>query len=626
MAIKTSQTNSKTSRGRETPILSTLWSFIGILFWLITWVLFGVLIYALLYGFLASVSGESISPLELASHLHDALTGEAGKESLAVLVAILTGLLGFAAQQWRYRAEIELKRIEQEREGRRRHALEEIDRLRDALQRSEYATSLSLYRLFQRQCNVGLWRDLGVEDHLQTIWARKSPPALRAWVELSERQGKPEVKAELKLSEMEAIIWGWRLDRERREQAQALLKEILTPQRLEELVELVNKWGDYRLLRSSIVGQRLEELSHEVSEEQRKFLQALQQWRKRFICLSPPWTATRPPEERSFALWLLQNGFSANPFGPVLAESDPSLAVYGIWPTALERARGPGPALVFGAPGSGRTAAALLLFYKCTHPPTNPEEDGVFPIWLEMDYWPDTSEAWIKVLGRAVAKALLQIYKQDPYTLFENPSGAAIAQLFLYCLPGPLGITFRHAGITGETLNYLLGEIEAYTGTVSAETTEPAILRDLIGWARPGDLRSTYIIVDVPNLHHSVDWARRNYSLALLMELAGPLMMRNVYLKLFFPNIIRHHLQPCWPLEPLLLDWTEEDLQAMLMRRLQTMSGGVTESLQIICSAQRYPPDPDTWLVRSAKGSPRRLVELGNQMLREAWQRASYRL
>ncbi len=620
MTSKTSQTHSRPPRRREIS-LSTLWGFVRILLWLIMWILSGVLIYAFLYVLLTHLSGEYISLQELANRLRNALAGEAGKESTAVLVALLTGLLGFAAQQWRYRAEIELKRIEQEREERRRRAFEEIDRLRDALQKSECAASLSLYRLFRKQC-TGPWRDIGVEDHLHTIWAREAPPSLRAWIELSEKEEKPETKPAPKLGDIEAIIWGWRLDRERREQAYALLKEVFAPQRLKELVELF-KIGDYKLLRSGIVGQRLEELSNEVSEEQREFLQTLQQWRERPVPLSPPWSATCPSESGDFVSWLKQSGFSANPFGPALAESDPFLASYGVWPLALERARGPRPALVFGAPGSGRTAAALLLFYKCTHPPVNPEEGNIFPIWLEMDYWPETSEAWLEVLGRAVARALLQVYKQDPYTLFEDPNGASIAQLFSCCLrPGPLETNFRRAGIAGETLDYLLGEIEAHTGTVFAETTDPTILRDLIGWARPGDLHSTYIIVDVPNLHHSVDRAHRNYSLALLMELAGPLMSRNVYLKLFLPDMVQHHLQPCWPLESLRLHWTEEDLRVMLERRLLTASEGKIESLSAICSERKYPPDPDTWLVQLVKGLPRRLVELGNQMLREAWQQA----
>ncbi|MFO3796571.1 MAG: hypothetical protein ACK8QZ_04710, partial [Anaerolineales bacterium] len=410
---------------------------------------------------------------------------------------------------------------------------------------------------------------------------------------------------------------------DRREQAQVLLKEILAPQRLKELVGLFET-GDYRLLRSGVVGQRLEELSTEVSEEQREFLQTLRQWRKKPIRLSPPWSATRPSEPGDFASWLKRSGFSANPFGPLLAEQDPLLTDYGIWPLSLEHARGPRPALIFGAAGSGRTAAALLLFYKCTHPPADPEEGAVFPIWLEMDHWPETSDAWLEILGRAVARTLLQVYKQDPYTLFEGPNGAAIAQLFSCCLrQGPLEINFRRAGVAGEMLDYLLGEIEAHTGTVLAETTELATLRDLIGWARPGDLRSTYIIVDVPNLHRSVDWARRNYSLALLMELAGPLMTRNVNLKLFLPDIVQHYLQPCWPLEALSLEWSERDLRTMLEQRLRTASEGNVESLSGICSAQKYPPDPDTWLVQSAKGSPRRLVQLGNQMLQEAWKQSA---
>jgi hypothetical protein len=118
-------------------------------------------------------------------------------------------------------------------------------------------------------------------------------------------------------------------------------------------------------------------------------------------------------------------GFVYNPFGPEWAESDPRLRDYGVWPASLEEARGFRPALVFGPPGSGKTAAALLLWHKCLNPPGKPEEPDVFPVHLEVGRWPGSPEEWLDAIGRAVAEALFQVCVRAPYSLFEGKNGPA---------------------------------------------------------------------------------------------------------------------------------------------------------------------------------------------------------
>lgn len=584
-----------------------------------------VALYGLVYGLLSLLSEKAPCIQAVAKQVRDVVS------EATVAVALLSGIATFLARQWQEFAERERRQTEQ-----RREALREIEQLSAVLDQRQYKEAVALYRRFQERCEIGFWRDIGVWEDVQSLWQRKAPPPLQRWTELLLLE-KPSPK--LDLITLEALIWGQRLDsRNWGARGSKIITQLITPDHLEHLISLFDQEPEYRksLLRSPIIGQRLEELGECVSEVQRQHLQTLLNWRKLSLVELPPlWKKNkkdrpldRPPDPQEFTDWLNQQGFQINPFGPEISELDLCLSEYGHWPSVLEPVRGPRPALVLGPPGSGRTAAALLLYQKCLWPPGNPEEAGAFPVWLEIHSWPQNPEDWLETIGRALAEALLRVCGRDPYALFTVPetsaeASAAVAGLFAHYF-GPVDRIephLRRQGLSGSALDYVLGEVEAYVSHVaSGERPDQTTLKDLIGKARPADMKFTYLILDIPTFQPA-DGDQRLTSLTTLAEMTRSLARQHIHLKLFLPDNIGKWILVSWPLTPITLeDWPENDLRQMLEKRLVWSSRGQVETLRVIFSEKEYPPDPDTWLVQSAKGSPRRLVKLGNQILWKAWE------
>ncbi len=579
---------------------------------LATWAFCGLTLYALIYLLIARLTGVPFPFQDLLGHLRRALQGEA-KESAALLVAFVTALLGFGAQQW-------LVWVREERREKKQETLKELEKLADSLRDKRYRSAFRLYWEFRGRCETE-WKDIEGDRYLALTWREGAPPPLRCWTDLCQQTQGPALSIEV----LEALVWAWRMDREKRDLVQQRLNQVIIPPQLPVLESLVeDDPKGLPLLRSEAVRKQLDALTVEsLPEDHWESLERLRTWCSVPIRLPSLWARVeRPAEPEKVRESLSAFGLSDNPFGPERAELDPWLEDYGAWPASLELARGPRPALIFGAPGSGRTAAAHLLFRDCVSPPANPKEPGVFPIHLSgVETWPQTSNDWLRVLAREMTEVLLRLCADDPYGLFEHKAGPAIAQLIGSSLGSMEAVEadLRRAGLSGEALDYVLGEIRE-AGFGDYRELDSTTLLDLLGRARPAYAKHTYILMDVPGISPETDHAKKAVSLAALISLASPLLSRGVYLKLFLPEEMRSDLEPLWPEEPLSLTWTEAELREMLEQRLQKVG---LQTLNAIVSAADYPPDPDTWLIRSAEGNPRKLVRLGNQMIRAAARRAS---
>lgn len=555
------------------------------------WLAFALLIYALLYK---AVSYFANFPFFLADALD--LLRKLLSESTSLLAAFVTALLGFAAQQWRsWREE------EREREERQREVFGELERLNQALERRDFADALRLYRSFRERCR-GAWKGLGAEEQIGNIW-ESAPRPLQIWAKLSEKRRKPALEWEV----LEALVWGWRIDPEHRGVAEKILWEI-TQRQAEPLYQLLrDRPAWHTILRSGLLEKWLHALPEEAT--------TLRTWQDAPLHLPSPWEGIlRPPEDRGFAAWLEGWGFSFNPFGPEHAELDPKLAEYGIWPAALEGVRGHRPAIVFAHPGFGRTAGARLLARACSEAAT--PETGAFPVFVRADNWPQTPKDWLEAIGRAVAKGLLRACVQDSYALFQHPGGPAVAQLLAFCFGTgeSLAALLHRVGIDKEAHAYILGEVGRFP--TGGQSPDQAMLEDLLQRARPAKFMCTYAILDIP-LPPPSEMASAGSSLSTLSGLVIPLSSRGVFLKIFLPKKLRPFLNWSVPVEPLSLRWSEEELKDAVQKRLIEASRGNVQTLAAICP---HLPEPENWLVQSAKGSPRQLVRLGNQLLEKAYQ------
>lgn len=516
-------------------------------------------------------------------------------ESPSFLAAFVTALLGFAAQQWR-----------SWREERRREIFGELEHLNQALEGRDFADALRLYHSFRRRCQ-GIWKGLGAEERIGDAW-ENAPPPLQIWAELSENRREPALEWEI----LEALVWGWRIDPEHREVAKGFLPKIIPHNQLGTLVTLLEKNPAWRtILRSDLLGEWLSELPESPEAD------TLKMWRDAPPHLPSPWEGVlRPPEDKGFADWLESWGFSFNPFGPEHTELDPELAEYGVWPAALEGVRGHRPAIVFAHPGLGRTAGARLLAHACSEAAT--PETGAFPVFVEADNWPQTPQGWLEAIGRAVAKGLLRACVQDPYALFEHSGGPAVAQLLAFCFGTgeSLAALLHRIGMDGEAHAYILHEVGRFS--TGGQSPDQAMLEDLLQRARTAGFMCTYAILDIP-LPSPSEMASAGLSISTLLGLVIPLSSRRVFLKIFLPEALRPSPGWLWPMEPLSLRWSEKELREAIKKRLQTASDGNVKTLAGICS---HYPHPETWLVQSANGSPRQLVRLGNQLLKEAYQKS----
>lgn len=520
-------------------------------------------------------------------------------ESPSLLAAFVTALLGFAAQQWRsWREE------EREREERQREVFGELERLSQALERRDFADALRLYRSSLGRCQ-GTWKGLGAEERIGNIW-ESAPRPLQIWADLSENRREPALEWEV----LEALVWGWRIDPEHRGVAEKILREI-TQGQAKPLYQLLRGRLAWRtILRSGLLEKWLSALP-------KKEAKTLKTWRDAPPYLPSPWEGVlRPPEDRGFADRLESWGFSFNPFGPEHAELDPELAKYGVWPAALEGVRGYRPAVVFAHPGFGRTAGARLLAHACSEVTT--PETGAFPVFVEADNWPQTPKDWLEAIGRAVAKGLLRARARDPYALFEHPGGPAVAQLLACCFgAGESLVALLHRiGIDKEAHAYILGEVGRFP--TGGQSPDRAMLEDLLQRARPAGFTCTYAILDIP-LPPPSETTSAGSSLSTLLGLVIPLISRGVFLKIFLPEALRPSLDWFVPVEPLSLCWSEEELREAVQKRLEEASRGKVQTLAAICP---HLSEPENWLVRSAGGSPRQLVRLGNQLLKEAYQKS----
>lgn len=335
------------------------------------------------------------------------------------------------------------------------------------------------------------------------------------------------------------------------------------------------------------------------------------------------------------AAWLRDSGteLQINPFAREheRAETDSLLPAVWVPPPRWEEIAAPGAAVVFGAPGCGKTATLMLLADSCQTTVSGAAElSPVFPIRLDLLPEGSSAEAsainWRRLLTRTVAEATLDFLARNPRLFSETPSAQqrALGRLFS-----------MHRAALGDLARYLMGQgLERPIATYLAENiheaargTRPPALADgdaadlwpVLARSRLFPFEQIYLLAEIPD-----------DSLALFVpeEIASYLrpvvpMMRSlaasrVYLKLSLPITQKSLLGPLPPgIAQVDLFWQAPALSQMLHQRLCQAAPSLENPRALF---QRLPPgaDPFSMLAEEAlkwEGPPRRLIQLGRDLL-----------
>ncbi len=442
------------------------------------------------------------------------------------LLALLGGLVSFGLQQW-----VQQEEEKQNKERGQQAKLSLIQSLQILATQDLSEAVYQWWGCFQKTKSDSDWQKPEMKRELDNVWRRiedlpwrltllrrairhlgnneqakarttaelihnitpQSPSleALAARLLAAHLDGEQEVASmafEIGLQDaIKASLW---LHQEFGETVRPIVIPLLTglagqPGSIKEVAALLADSAEgRRLLREPEFDEPLSTLAKDpaVSQEVRDIAKELLQLRQVPYRWPPLWPAPRPTETPVVREWLELVSLKHNPFGPEQAELEPLLPDYGTRPSVLESIHGPlrgaRPAILFGAPGSGRTATALLLAYDCANPPASPRERETFPVYykLLLDVPSRLSRlSHLELIARAVGEALIRFLALNPYTFLEHKMGSksAIAYLLTWSAGSPenLAIRLKQAGLSSEGAGQRL--LEEITGIVGEIT--PAI-------------------------------------------------------------------------------------------------------------------------------------------------------
>jgi hypothetical protein len=401
-----------------------------------------------------------------------------------------------------------------------------------------------------------------------------------------------------------------------------------------------------RLLREQEFREPLEKLvkAPNVPQEAQEIAESLLEMREGRYDWPREWLGPRPAEDENVEEWLKRAKLKHNPFGSEWAELEEYLFDYGTYPSVLEPTHGPlrgkrgplrgkRPAILFGAPGSGKTATALLLIRDCTSPPPphGPrEKGGAFPVYCKLPLggvaggW--TRGAYLSFIAKAMGETLMRFLARNPYAFLDQNRSheAAIASLLIYSAGSleNLIICLERAGLSRESAGQrLLGELKDIgpNANLTFDTNEETWL-EVLRCARPFDFKHVYLLVDVvADLTDQQQVAEIAGQLRPLTatELIILLARAGVYLKLFLPEVLEPHLNLRADVVVETIQWTSDELESLMKTRLRRAKRGLVSLDQLLVPPIEDPGRADRLVIEAARGSPRRLIRLGKQLIKQ---------
>jgi DNA-binding winged helix-turn-helix (wHTH) protein len=357
--------------------------------------------------------------------------------------------------------------------------------------------------------------------------------------------------------------------------------------------------------------------------------------------------------------WLSQFGFSANPFALRQAGLEQRLDEYFVEPPGFEEAHSTHTFLLFAPRGGGKTACRITVERACR--PHDQQSDVLaVPYYKALsDLLAEVEYDWARVGWARHEAALMQwgaralyedVLSRDPELIYSDQLALLHGLVEQYApdllLPQSVLSGLRQAGalrgdldlkhvmeaFEARRLRTALGDalaVESQTGQVLVRLVDSSsfpvsgqALDALVDVARALEIRALYVMVDGLDefLFKAPD---PEDQVTLLLPLLSDLrLVEHSFLafKFFLPSALLPALRAR---DEVRLDrlvwhqvsWTGSALRALLRQRLVAFSEGQVQSMQALFDDPSSSGDVDARLVRWANGSPRMLLELGDELL-----------
>jgi hypothetical protein len=488
----------------------------------------------------------------------------------AVATALLTALAGFTVQQWgRLREEQQIKA-----DLRERAALEIKELI--ALLRQDQSQGARRY-LELRNATEASWRSLELGNFLEDVWQNNADKELQDFIRLTRLVEDKEAIPEADLSEYRtALEWAYRyLDEEWQEEVEEIYKE------------------------PNFSSKRM---SEELAD--RRFRSILEAWPLSFSA------------KQKFEGDALVAYRPAKILGNERAETD-----YLLFPAQHKTAFSdqlvlPVSTCIIGEKGIGKTAAALL-FVRDIMFSTDRELRQFFPVYHPVRINRHTPSDYIEVIADSVARTLLHYLTSKPriFLTLKQPHQSAIAYLWSkYCTRGSgLPLRLFQAGLPdSHSGNALLMRLEQLLEGVSNEIdlVDEDILY-MLSKAYPcgpdgDDFSKLLLLLDVQ------DGVGKSWQFQPFLKAVRQLTWFGVTVKVFASSMHQNSLKELDLTKLEFPKWSDDDLEKMLNRRLESRFGVV--SIKALCDQDAKTLLPHS-LLAYADGNASLLIGKANELL-----------
>ena len=410
---------------------------------------------------------------------------------------------------------------------------------------------------------------------------------------------------------------------------------------LDANIKHLNQWREAKnsyprwLLRQASVRQCLQELLKMARlGETRSSLQALLEAEEAYAWPRPSLLLEAPlelPDAVDVPDKLREIGWGSNPFVPdrVERESDKRLDEYyrpPLWDDLISDQ----PFVFSAKSGFGQTSALVKAArdWQRRRPKEGDESwaKPLMPVFAEVPALlaATTTESCYAELACEIVRTLLRFFAENPGSFVAAPylRQRAISRLVLSQQErlGDLRTYMRGSDLvrTAEAGRIYRAITDMGQNLNSAELRKEADLLPVLGEVCLSDFAGFALILDLRTqdlVRHGVGILRLR--LQTLFAIASDLGSVGIVLKAGLPPELAEQLHSDMPIPS--LTWCDGELSALLRRRLSwaAASGGTMGDQQpALASLFRLPiPDADDQVVAAAKGSLRKLVDLGNALL-----------